>query len=82
MSIATIPAIMTRINAATIDSPIAVFKSNKSREKLESLFAGTVQTEYRIKKDHKNLVGVFDNSMAPSQVLDTLYRDLDSLYVR
>ena len=82
MSVATIPAIMIRIQAATIDSPIAVFKSNKSRGKLESLFADTIKTEARIEKDHKNLVGVFDNSMAPSQVLDTLYRDLDSLYVR
>ena len=82
MSTATIPAIMIRIRAATVDSPIAVFKSNKSREKLESLFAGTLKTEERIEKDHKNLVGVFDSSMPPSQVLDTLYRDLDSLYVR
>lgn len=74
MSIATIPAIMLRIQAATEESPIAVFKTHSDqRSKLESLFAGTVRTSVRIEKDEKNLVGVFDKTMAPSKVISQLH---------
>ena len=83
MSLANIPATMLRIHAATQESPIAVFKTHSDqREKLESLFAGTVRTWLRIRKDQKNLIGIFDNTMAPSKVLNTLYANLDDSYER
>ena len=78
MSLANIPLIMIRIQVATEDSPIAVFKTHAGqRNKLESLFAKTIKTEARIKKDYKNLVGVFNKTMAPSKVINQLYLFLD-----
>ncbi len=62
MSIATIQVIMGRINAATEDSPIAVFTCEE-KGKLNAVFAGTHITQKRIQQGDLTYVGSFYKGM-------------------
>jgi len=65
MSVADIPLIMSRIKHAQVKSPIAVFKQRHSGTKevlLDAVFANTAVAQFRIHKDDRNLVGVFDRN--------------------
>lgn len=66
MSISTIDIVMGRIEVASEESPIAVFKT-KERGLYEAQFASTVFGKKRVKKD-KALIGVFHNKMPKSMV--------------
>lgn len=63
MSISTVEIIMGRIESATENSPIAVFKLEEKCGKLNAVFGDTVITQQQIKSGHKDLIGVFHKGM-------------------
>jgi len=73
MTIMTIDLVMDRIKSATRYSPIAVFHS-VGEGKLDALFASTVMTEIKIRKEGKFLVGVYHQYMD----LRKIYKELKS----
>lgn len=80
MSISTVPIIMGRIESATEDSPIAVFRPKPGADcpsgiggKLDAVFASTVKSVSLIRSSNR-LVGVFHNAMDASKVKARLVR--------
>jgi len=77
MSLMAIDLIMERIQIASAESPIAVFKPSlifgSLDKRLNAFFGDSVEGRMRIKVD-KNLIGVFDNTMDTRLVLSKLMR--------
>ena len=69
MSVGDVQHTMSRIRAATVESPLAVFKSRKYRGEFDSLLAGTYATQQRMKTD-ESFLGLFWNN--PNQSLDEI----------
>ena len=62
MSLSCVEQIITRIKAATIESPIAVFRSPAIEEgRLDAIFASPVVSQERIKSDQANLIGIYNS---------------------
>ena len=60
MSLAPISVIMTRIKAATPESPIAVFKPViRDYGQLDAMFGSTVRTQERVESGDPLFVGYF-----------------------
>ena len=62
MSVDNVDRVMTRIEFAHVESPIAVFKGNLPGQ-VNAMFAATVATQDRIARGDPDLIGVFDESM-------------------
>lgn len=54
--------VMGRIEIATKESPIAVFRS-EFPEKLNAVFGATVRTKNLIEAKDKDFIGIFDKTM-------------------
>ncbi|MGB4498520.1 MAG: hypothetical protein WBI40_07465 [Methylococcaceae bacterium] len=77
MSESIISVIMDRISVASEISPIAVFKSTSSKKdsdfpKLNAVFANTVQTQFLIKNELGEFIGVFTKNDDKEKVKSTL----------
>lgn len=74
MSVSTINVIVGRIESATPESPIAVFRHPLGKEgTLEAVFGDTVKTRHRVARQNDPLfVGLFHRDMAPRAVAATL----------
>lgn len=73
MAVQDLEGILFRIEAATPESPIAVFALPKS--KLEAVFAATVRSQERM-RTARNLIGVFNNGMTPNTVRGLLRKGM------
>ena len=62
MSMMNLRHTMERIKTATLDSPIAVFKSDL-KGFVNTVFGATVQTQRLIAANDPSLIGVYDGSM-------------------
>ena len=72
MSRATVEQILIRVEAATPESPIAVFKA---RTGLDAVFASTIKSREAIRNGNK-LVGIFHNKQDLVAVEHTLNQQL------
>ena len=71
MSIGIVKHIMQRIEAATAESAIAVFRVDKTGV-LDAVFASTVATRQMIDSGHPDLIGVYHGGMSAGRIEDEL----------
>lgn len=71
MSIMNLEHTMVRINGATQDSPIAVFRCALPGV-VDAAFAATWTTLQIIEEGHPDLIGVFDGTMDQKWVRETI----------
>jgi hypothetical protein len=73
MRFSSVEAIFTRIQWATKDSQIAVFRGKIDKvEGLYAVFASTVMAQARIRHNDKHLVGVFYRGTPTKKIHRTL----------
>lgn len=73
MTVSTVDTIMIRIKAATLTSPIAVFRVPLSEPgMLNAVFGQTTETIRNIKEDAENYVGIFNRHMDIEKVMKLL----------
>ena len=72
MSIGKINHIITRIKAATPESPIAVFIDSTRADLFNAMFASTVATKQLIDSKHPSLIGVYHNKMNIKLIRDEI----------
>jgi hypothetical protein len=70
MSISPIDVIIARIQVATPDSPLVVFRhgASKNNASLDCYFVRTVQAVRNIRDRRADFVGIYDNTM-PADVV-------------
>lgn len=78
MSAGDINQVMIKIRGATTESPIAVFNCDKVGM-LDAVFASTVMSQRRIRKNDKDLIGVYDNTMNLDEVQSQLKKHVRKL---
>ena len=71
MSIATVENILKRIEVATKDSPIAVFKGSSVDRGLDAVF-WTTDTVWRVAESESSFIGAFYKDMDLDKVKDIL----------
>jgi hypothetical protein len=64
---------MKRIEHATPESPIAVFRADV-QDMVDSVFANTVVSQRKIEANDPKLIGVFDRESDPAVVREKLQR--------
>jgi hypothetical protein len=64
---------MKRIEHATPESPIAVFRADV-QSMVDSVFASTVVSQQKIRSNDPKLIGVFDRNSNPAVVRGKLQR--------
>jgi hypothetical protein len=67
MTAVTAIQLLDRVKSATPESPIAVFKIDGTRKKVEAIFADTYYGDIKIKTD-PNFIGVFNQNQDPGFV--------------
>lgn len=72
MTISTIEIIKSRIQSASPESPIVIFRTPKGNGLLNAVFL-TVHTQQEIKSHNRYYVGSFHDGMDPLEVDQALY---------
>jgi hypothetical protein len=70
MSISGLSVALGRIQAAPVDSPIAIFRTS-DKEQFDVVFGDSITTRQRIERD-TGFVGMFDGSMDLSAVISAI----------
>ena len=71
MSIGTVEHILKRIEVATKDSPIAVFKGSSKDRGLDAVF-WTTDTMWRVAEGKSNYIGAFYGTMDMNKIKEIL----------